>query len=135
MYSERETDGLDRVLNGRVFALDAWLHERGVSEDEARRRSDEPEKGHDGRGEPEQGKPDHKQTRVKCFLRDVRPEFRACAGNEFCAHEADSGHTEAVYQGEPAKEKGERDEEERASDAVFGSGLSAMWVEGGTYTA
>jgi len=97
--------GLDRVLNSRVFALNTWFHERSMSEDETGRRSDEPEKGHDGGRQPEQGDTDHKKTRVQRFLGDVGAQFRA----------------EPVYQGEPAKEKGERDEEEGAgNDGIDG---------------
>lgn len=61
---------LHSVLHARILALDPGFHERGVSEDETRRGADEPEKGHDGGGEVEEGKTDNEEGGVERFLGD-----------------------------------------------------------------
>ena len=59
-----------RILHARILALDARLHQRGVSEDETRRGAYEPEKYHEWGGEPEEGEADDEEGRVEEFLGD-----------------------------------------------------------------
>ena len=142
---------LDRILHARVFALDPRLHERGVSEDETPRCADEPEKGPEGGGDVEEGEADDEEGGVEGFLGDgVGAElegFGACVGvstgwarrwGRVQGKRTRDARTKPVYRGEPAKEKDERDEEERVGDPVVrrarvrGCGTEEG---GGTYTA
>ena len=115
IQSTRVTSTSHRILHARILALDARLHQRGVSEDETRRGAYEPEKYHEWGGEPEEGEADDEEGRVEEFLGDDvganLDGFRgSCVRMSGAGKEYGEGRTKLIYRSEPAKKESEGDE-------------------------